>query len=213
MGLTNAPATFQKFINDILQPFFNQFCMAFLDDILIFCDTLEEHRVHVRQVLEVLQGAGLTLKPKKCEFHKSSVKFLGVIIFQDGVKMDPQKVKDIVKWGAPTTLTGVREFLGFANFYRRFIKGYSQVMAPMVNLTKKNQPFLWNSDCNRAFEFLKTAFTTAPVLAHFDPDKEILVETDASDYVSAGVMSQHDSNGILHPVAFFSKKHTPAECN
>ena len=83
----------------------------------------------------------------------------------------------------------------------------------MVNLTKKNQPFIWDSHCTRAFEFLKTAFTTAPVLAHFDPDREILVETDASDFVSTGVMSQHDDNGILHLVAFFSKKYTPAECN
>ena len=127
--------------------------------------------------------------------------------------MDPQKVKDIVKWGAPTTLTGVWEFLGFANFYCQFIKGYSQVIAPMINLPMKNQPFVWDSDCTRAFEFLKTAFTTAPVLAHFDPDREILVETDASEYVSAGVMSQHNDNGILYPVAFFSTRHTPAKCN
>ena len=97
MGLTNAPATCQKFINDILRPFLDQFCTAFLDDILIYSDTLEEYRVHMRRVLEVLKGAGLTLKPQKCEFHKSSVKFLGVIISQDGVKMDPRKVKDIVE--------------------------------------------------------------------------------------------------------------------
>ena len=167
----------------------------------------------MRRVLEVLKGVGLTLKPEKCEFHKSSVKFLGVIISQDGVKMDPRKVKDIAEWGAPIMLTRVREFLGLANFYRRFIKGYSQVIVPMVNRTKKNQPFVWDSDCDRAFEFLKTAFITAPVLAHFDSDGEILVETDASDYVSAGVISQNDDNGILHSVAFFSKKHTPAECN
>ena len=87
------------------------------------------------------------------------------------------------------------------------------MIAPIVNLTKKNQPFVYDLDCNRAFEFLKTVFTTAPVLAHFDPDREILVETDASDYVSAGVMSQHGDNGILHLVAFFSKKYTPVECN
>ena len=125
MGLPNAPAIFQKFINNILRPFLDQFCTAFLDDILIYSDTLEEHRVHVQRVLEVLKGSGLTLKSEKCEFHKSSVKFLGVIISQDGVKMDPRKVKDIGEWGAPTTLTGVCEFLGFANFYCRFIKGYS----------------------------------------------------------------------------------------
>ena len=97
MGLTNALVTFQKFINNILRPFLDQFCMAFLDDILIYSDTLEEHCIHVRCVLQVLKGAGLTLKPEKCEFHKSSSKFLEVIISQDGVKMDPRKVKDIVK--------------------------------------------------------------------------------------------------------------------
>src|SRR5258706_949010 len=118
--------------------------------------------------------------------------------------MDPRKVKDIVEWGAPTTLTGVREFLGFANFYRRFIKGYSQVIAPIVNLTKKNQPFVWDLACSKAFEFLKTAFTTALVLAHFDPDREILVETDASDYVSAGFIIQHFYNFFLY---------IPAKCN
>ena len=143
----------------------------------------------MRWVLEVFGEAGLTLKLEKYEFHQPSVKFLGVIISQDGVKMDPRKVKDIVEWGSPTMLTVVCEFPGFANFYHRFIKRYTQVIAPIVNLTKKNQPFLWDESCNRAFEFLKTAFTTAPVLAHFDPDKEILVETDASDYVSVGVMS------------------------
>jgi hypothetical protein len=96
MGLTNAPATFQKFINDILRPFLDQFCTAYLDDILIYSDTLEEHKIHVRRVLEAIKGAGLTLKAEKCEFHQSSVKFLGVIISRDGVKMDPRKVKDIV---------------------------------------------------------------------------------------------------------------------
>ena len=142
MGLTNAPATFKKFINDILHPFLNKFCTAFLDDILIYSDTLEEHRIHVRRVLGVLREAGPTLKPENCEFHQPLVKFLEVIISSDRIKMDPRKVKDIVEWGASTPLTGVCEFLGFANFYHHFIKGYSQVIAPMVNLTRKNQAFL-----------------------------------------------------------------------
>ena len=99
------------------------------------------------------------MKPKTYEFHQSSIKFLGVIISQDGVKMDLQKIKDIIKWGAPIMLTGVHEFLEFANFYRQFIQGYLQGIAPIVNLTKKNQPFIWNLDCAKDFEFLKTAFT------------------------------------------------------
>jgi len=106
----------------------------------------------------------------------------------------------------------MRAFLGFANFYRRFIKGYSQVVTPIVRLTRKDISFKWDEECEQAFQTLKSAFTSAPVLKHFDPDLEIIVETDASDYISAGILSQYH-DGILHPVAFFSKKHSPAECN
>ena len=127
--------------------------------------------------------------------------------------MDPAKVTAIVKWEAPENLTDVRSFLGFSNFYRRFIKGYSEVASPMVKLTRKDTPFKWDNQCQAAFQKLKDAFTSAPILKHFDPEKEILVETDASDYVSAGILSQRNEEGILHPVAFFSKKHSPAECN
>ena len=106
----------------------------------------------------------------------------------------------------------MRAFLGFANFYRRFIKGYSQVVTPIVRLTRKDISFKWDEECEQAFQTLKSAFTSAPVLKHFDPDLEIIVETDASDYISAGILSQYHDR-ILHPVAFFSKKHSPAECN
>ena len=212
-GLTNAPATFQKFINDFLRPYLDIFCTAYIDDILIYSNTLAEHRGHVRRVLEALKAAGLHLKPKKCEFHQESVRYLGVIISRHGVQMDPSKVETILNWEAPRTPTEVREFLGFANFYRRFIKDYSKVVAPMVALTKRNHTFEWDAKCSTAFQFLKTVFTSVPVLRHFNPDSEILVETDASDYVSAGILSQRVDEGVLHPVAFFSKKHTPAECN
>jgi hypothetical protein len=212
-GLTNAPADFQKFINDTLRPFLDFFCTAYLDDILVYSDTLDEHRIHVRRVLEALSAVGLHLKPEKCEFHKQEVKYLGMIVQHNGIRMDPAKVSAIVLWEDPENLTDVRSFLGFSNFYRRFIKGYSQVVSPMVALTRKGVPFQWNGDCKKAFELLKTAFTSAPILHHFDADREILVETDASDYVSAGILSQRDDDGVLHPVAYFSKKHSPAECN
>jgi hypothetical protein len=127
--------------------------------------------------------------------------------------MDPAKVKTITEWGPCTNLHDARAFLGFANFYRRFIKDYSKLVAPIVNLTRKDVPFTWSPACQSAMDLLKTAFTTAPVLAHFNPDREILVETDAFDFVSAGILSQYDDEGHLHPVAFFSKKHSPAECN
>jgi hypothetical protein len=127
--------------------------------------------------------------------------------------MDPAKVATIQEWPEPRNVKDVQSFLGFANFYRRFVKGYSNIVTPMTHLTRKNTHFIWSDECSQSFETLKQAFTTAPILRHFDYDREIIVETDASDYVSAGVLSQYDDEGILHPVAFFSKKHTPAECN
>ena len=131
-GLTNAPADFQQFINDVLHPFLDNFCTAYLDDILIYSDTLQEHTIHVKQVLEVLAKAGLHLKLEKCEFHRTEVTYLGLIISNEGVKMDPRKVKAITKWESPRNHHDVRAFLGFANFYRRFIKGYSSVVTPIV---------------------------------------------------------------------------------
>jgi len=110
-------------------------------------------------------------------------------------------------------LRDVQAFLGFCNFYRRFIQDYSQKRKPLTNLTKKEIVFLWSQECKEAFESLKEAVTSAPILQHFDREKVAVVESDASDYVSSGVLSQYDNNGVLHPVAYFSKKMLPAECN
>jgi transposase InsO family protein len=212
-GLTNAPADFQRFINDTLSPFLDRFASAYLDDILIYSDTLEEHQDHLRQVLRRLSEAGLHLKPEKCEFHQREVKYLGLIIGIDGIRMDPDKVEAVRAWPTPEKLKDVRAFLGFANFYRRFIRSYSQVVRPLTRLTQKDVPFQWTKTEQEAFDSLKTCFTTAPVLRRFDHDRDVVVETDASDYVSAGILSQYDDDGVLHPVAYFSKKHSPAECN
>ena len=150
-SLTNVPADFQHFINNALPPFLNHFCTAYLDDILIYSATLEEHREHMRRVLEALFKAGLHLKPEKCHFHKTEVKYLGLIISANGVRMDPEKVTAVLEWGSPRNLHDVRAFLGFANFYRRFILGYSNVVAPLVGLTKKGIRFEWSKECEAAF--------------------------------------------------------------
>jgi hypothetical protein len=136
-GLTNAPASFQHFINDVLRPYLDVFVTAYLDDILIYSDNLEEHRKHVLKVLEALSEVGLHLKPEKCEFHQREVKYLGFIISTSGTKMDPAKVVTIQEWPEPRNVKDVQSFLGFANFYRRFIKGYSNIVAPMTRLTGK----------------------------------------------------------------------------
>lgn len=212
-GLTNAPATFQHFINDCVREYLDIFCTAYLDDILIYSDSLEEHQVHVEKVLEALKANGILLKPEKCEFHTQSTTYLGLIIEPNGIRMDPKKVETVQNWTTPKTVKDVQAFLGFANFYRRFIYGFSKIAAPLSALTKKDKTWSWTSEAQVAFNALKEAFTTAPILAHFDPEKEIIVETDASDYVSAGILSQYDDTQTLRPVAYFSKKHSPAECN
>ena len=142
-GLPNVPADFQHFINDALHPFLDHFCTAYLDDILIYSATLEEHREHMQRVLEALSKAGLHLTPEKCHFHKTEVKYLGLIISTNSVRMDPEKVTAVLGWGSLRNLHDVRAFLGFANFYRRFILGYSNVVAPLVGLTKKGVRFEW----------------------------------------------------------------------
>src|SRR4029077_9626037 len=152
------------------------------------------------------------------QFSVKEVKYLGLIVSTEGIKMDPAKVRAIQEWRAPHSVKDVQSFLGFANFYRRFIAGYSAIAAPLTNLTRGNPkdkkfPLAPDSRELQAFEMLKHTFTTAPVLQHFDPDKETWIETDASDYVIAAVLSQKDTQGILRPVAFLSRKMTPQECN
>ena len=211
-GLTNAPATFQNFINTALAPFLDTFTTAYLDDILIYSNTLEEHKEHIGKILGELTKHGLHLKIEKCEFHRRHVKYLELIIGVEGIQMDKVKVEAIQEWPTPKRVRDVRAFPGFANFYRHFIKGYSEVIRPLTPLTRKEMKFQWETDQQEAFAELKKAFTSAPVFARFDYDRDAIVGTDASDFVSAGVLSQYDDQGILHPVAFFSKKHAPAEC-
>ncbi|THC87386.1 hypothetical protein EYZ11_013167 [Aspergillus tanneri] len=214
-GLANAPSTFQRYINWILRDFLDEFASAYLDDILIFSSgSLAEHRSHVNKVLERLQRAGLQLDIDKCEFEVKSTKYLGFIIEAGkGVRMDPAKVKAILEWAVPTTVKGVRSFLGFANFYRRFIRNYADIAAPLNQLTQKGHEFKWTESCEKAFQQLKTMFTTAPILIQFSPERETVVEADSSMWATGGTLSQYDDNGLLRPCAYFSKKNSPAECN
>jgi hypothetical protein len=215
-GLCNAPGTFQHYMNDTFRDFLDKFLVVYLDDLLIYSDNLKEHKEHVRKVLERLQEAGLFLKPSKCEFHVQEVEFLGFIIGIEGVKMDPAKVESVMLWPVPKSPHDVRMFLGLANFYRRFVKDFSQLAAPLTRLLKKEnmmKKFHWNMEAQHAFEHLKTAFTTAPILSHFDPTQPTILEADASTHALGAVVSQLDSDGKLHPIAFHSRKFTPAELN
>lgn len=214
-GLANAPSTFQKYINWALKDYLDAFCSAYIDDILIYTDgTRVQHQDHVRKVLQRLREAGLQIDIDKCEFEVKTTKYLGFIIeAEKGVRMDPQKVKAILDWEAPRSVKGVQGFLGFANFYRRFIKGFSEVILPLLVLVRKDSEFRWTNEANKAFERLKKTFTSAPILVLFDHERETFLEVDASKWCIGGTLYQIDDEGVARPCAFFSKKNNPAECN
>ena len=211
-GLTNAPAAFQHFMNDIFRDLLDNTVLIYLDDILIFSDDHSSHEAHVRQVLERLIEHGLYCKAEKCEFAVDSTEFLGFVISRDGVSMAKDKVDAVLSWPDPKNLREVQQFLGFANFYRRFIKGYSRIILPLTKLLKKNTSFDYDSAACQAFNDIKQAFTSADILRHFDPELETVIETDASDFAISAILSQYHDQ-VLHPVAFMSRKMNPAERN
>ena len=215
-GLTNAPATFQHLVNHIFRDFLDIFVVVYIDDILIFSKNKEDHQEHVRKVLQRLRENDLFAKPEKCSFHTDTVEYLGFIVSPKGVTMDPIKVKAISEWILPRSVHDVQVFLGFANYYRRFIRDYSKVALPLTSLLRKEyklKKFHLSEDQIKAFEFLKSSFTSAPVLAHYDPSRPCILEADSSDFAIAGVLSQFDEKQILHPIAFYSRKLTPPETN
>jgi hypothetical protein len=143
-GLTNAPASFQRFINEVLQEYLHLYVIAYLDDILIFSKNKEEHGVHINNVLGKLQEANIKLKLKKCEFHVQETKFLGHWISTGGIHVEVNKVKSIIKWPQPKNIKETQQFIGLVNYYRRFIKGYTEIMHPLFTLLKKDKEFRWN---------------------------------------------------------------------
>ncbi|KAI2648041.1 Retrovirus-related Pol polyprotein from transposon 17.6 [Labeo rohita] len=184
-----------------------RWCYAYLDDILIYSKTLEEHTQHVRAVLQRLLAHQLYCKLDKCAFHQHSTTFLGFIISAQGVAMDPQKLEAVRSWPLPTSLKQLQRFLGFANFYRRFIRGFSSTAAPLTALTKPSRgEFHLTPEAIQAFRTLCHQFTTAPILTHPDPTKAFVVEVDASDVGVGAVLSQRGPDEKLHPCSFFSRK-------
>jgi len=212
-GLTNAPVSFQPWMNEILSDYLDIFCVAYLDDILVFSPDEETHWEHVRAVLTRVRDTGLTLKASKCEFHTTETEYLGYVISPQGLRMDEEKIRTIKDWKEPTNIKGVQSFLGFANFYRRFIKDYSKITTPLSSLPRKEKAWEWGDKQQEAFETLKKAMITEPILQQFDPERAVTIETDASDYAIGAICSQPDEKGILHPVAYYSRKLKDSERN
>ncbi len=213
-GLSNSPAVFQALVNDVLRDMVDQFIYVYLDDILIFSSSLQEHVQHVRRVLQRLLENGLFVKAEKCAFHAQSVPFLGFIVSPEGVRMDPDRVKAVVNWPTPDSRKALLRFLGFANFYRRFIRNFSQLAAPLTALTSTKMTFRWSNAAEAAFTKLRGRFVSAPILRAPDPTRQFVVEVDASEVGVGAVLSQRaTSDDKVHPCVFFSHRLSPAERN
>jgi len=213
-GLCNSPATFQAMMNDIFQDMMDEgWVIIYMDDILIFSDNIEDHRKRTLRVLQRLQENDLFLKTEKCAFEVSEVEYLGMIIRPGQIAMDPKKLAGISDWPVPNNVKGVRSFLGFGNFYRRFIAGYSDLARPLNDLTKKDLPWAWTPVCQEAFEKLKAKFAEAPVLQIPNLTKPFLIESDASKFASGAVIRQRDVNGEWHPCGYISQSFDQTQRN
>lgn len=215
-GLTNAPSAFMTMMNKVLQPYLDRFVVVFLDDILVFSKTQEEHIAHLRTVFAELRKHKLHVKLPKCAFGLQEVGFLGHVVGADGIKVDKQKTAAVQSWPVPTTVHEVRAFLGLAGYYRRFVKGFADIAVPLTDLTKKAAfgPLLgkWGVPQQKAFDDLKSALSNPPVLVHADPSKPYTLYTDSSQVAHGAVLMQDHGNG-LQPIAFFSHKLSSAERN
>lgn len=205
-GLTNAPATFQSLMNQVLGPYLSKFCLVYLDDVLVFSRTPEEHTEHLRLVLAKLREHKLFAKLSKCRFALSSVHFLGHVISAAGIQPDPAKVAIVRDWPTPRNVHELRKFVGLAQYFRKFIQGFASMLAPLTALFKKNAAWIWTSKCKQAFEQIKLALTSAPVLKLPDDDSEFEIICDASGVGLGAVLLQNN-----RPVAFDGRKLTDVE--
>nr|GFB74447.1 reverse transcriptase [Tanacetum cinerariifolium] len=205
-GLTNAPAVFMDLMNRIFHEFLDKFVIVFIDDILMFSKSKEEHEDHLLTVLQTLRQEKLYAKFSKCEFWLSSVAFLGHIVSAEGITMDPAKVEAITKWPRPTSVTEVHSFLGLAGYYRRFVEGFSRLALPLTKLMCKGEKFVWNEEREKSFEELKQRLVSAPVLTLPSGSGGFQIYSDASKKGLGCVLMQHGK-----VIAYASRQLKPYE--
>ena len=216
-GLCNAPAVFQQLMQRVIMGLNPEegpdFVAVYLDDVLIFSETLEDHLRHVRIVIEQVMATGLKLKPVKCHFVRQEVEYLGHLITPDGLRPNSNRVAAVREFVTPRSVTETRQFLGLASYYRRFIPKFAKIAQPLHQLTKKGAQFDWTSESQTAFDRLKSELIQAPVLAYPDFNKDFTLETDASVRGLGAVLSQTQSDGRSHPIAYASRALSPQEKN
>jgi hypothetical protein len=179
-GLTNTPAYFMNLMNNLLMEELDKFVIVFIDDILVYSKSVEEHEQHLRVVLGKLRAHKLYAKFSKCEFWLEKISLLGHILTAEGVAVDPGKVETVSNWRQPTNVSEIRSFLGLAGYYRRFIEGFSKIARHMTEFLKKEKKFNWTESCEKSFQELKRRLTTAPVLTLLDIQRDFVVYCDAS---------------------------------
>src|SRR5260221_9712316 len=203
-GLSNTPVAFQRFINEVLRDLMDVCTVGYLDDILVYSDSLEDHWDHIHEVLHHLCTTGLYANPKKCKFHTDTVEYLGFILSPKGLQMDPTKVSAILDWPKPWKVRDIQAFLSFTNFYQRFIHNYLEITLPLNHLCKKSTTCHFGVEEAKAFQNLKKAFRSTPGLAHCAPDLPMTVKMDVSNCTIAGILSVTTKDGKIRPVAFYS---------
>ncbi|GJP54460.1 hypothetical protein CLOM_g13546 [Closterium sp. NIES-68] len=204
-GLTNAPATFQAEMNHILYPLLDECVVVYLDNILIYSRDMKLHVEHLRRVFDILRRERFYVKLSKSEFALAKVQFLGHVASAQGVHVDPKKIEAVRTWKTPENVKELQQFLGFANYYNKFVPLYTKIATPLTNLLKKNTPYKWEPRHQEVVEQLKQALTPAPVLILPDPERDYVIEADASNQAVRAVLMQDQGNG-LQPMAYLSKK-------
>lgn len=211
-GLKNAPAEFARFMSDNLREFLNEFVVVYFDDIIIYSNSLEEHWRQVQQVLQRLRERRINLKLKKCEFAVTETEYLGHIINGKETRMEDEKLRSILEWPTPKNCKDIEEFRGMAGYYRQYVERFTDRMEPL-NERIRLKTFAWAGDEEAAFNDVKGAYRESKILLLFDPEKQIWVHADASDYAIGSVISQDDEHGKRRPILFYSRKLLPAERN
>ena len=211
-GLCSAPATFQRMMDTVLSGLKWQSCLVYLDDVVVFSSTFEQHVHRLRTVLDAIRAAALTIKPEKCHFGFRELRFLGHIVSAEGVRPDPDKITAVENFPKPRDKKAMRRFLGLCAYYRRFVENFAKIAEPLTRLTKESVPFVWQEEQEDAFAELRRRLQSPPILAHFDEDAETDIHTDASN-VGLGAILIQWQNGVEKIIAYASRTLSNAESN
>ena len=212
-GLKNSPITFQQTMNDVLRDLITKCCIVYVDDIIVFSKDFDTHLEDLQKVFDRLEKANLTLKLSKCQFAVQRVKYLGHVLSTEGISPDPEKLNIVQNWSPPKNPKQVRQFLGLTNYYRRFVPNYANIAKPLHNLTKKEQPWHWDTKCQQSFEKLRESLVTPPCLAYPDMERPFILTTDASNVAISYILSQKNQDNVEHVIAYAGRGLRNAEIN